>query len=70
MAYVWNIAIKITITFSMLIGTIGFFAGITYLFLKSDPTGAAWIMTVSGGLILGRLAFDKYSIPPCPPEEK
>jgi uncharacterized membrane protein len=52
-------AIKITINYGCIIGTVLVLAGIYYLFAKNEAVGAASICTIGSSLILGRSLVDK-----------
>jgi hypothetical protein len=52
-------AIKLSLTYGSLIGTVLVGAGIFYLFMQNDATGAIGLCTVGSSLILGRSLVDK-----------
>jgi len=55
-----NISLKLTINYGTIIGTIVVVAGILHLFMSRDATGAAAIIGLGLGAVLGRTWLQKY----------
>ena len=51
---VYDIIVKLTLTYSSLIGTGIIVAGLCYLFIYHDGGASVGIVTVGAGLVLGR----------------
>jgi len=59
---VYDLIIKITLTYGSITGTGVIIAGLVYLFLTRDGASSIGIVTVGAGLVIGRSALEKIKM--------
>ena len=56
---VYDLVLRITLTYGSIVGTGVIIAGIVYLFLIKDAIGASAVLGIGGAMVVGRSALEK-----------
>lgn len=57
---IYDLVVRITVTYGSIVGTILALAGVVYLFIYHDATGAIGMATIGGSMVVGRSALEKF----------
>ena len=62
---VYDLVLKITLTYGSIVGTGVIITGLVYLFITRDGASSIGIVTVGAGLVIGRSALEKFKMGEC-----